>query len=151
MSLDISKLAKANVPSYMIEISGVSDALNVVQFGVRRDFQSCFTSVSKSNRAILKLILLILSETKLHLLFFSRKNFRVVHGIISRFEYLGLDNDVALYRVDINPNLFRLSQNYQSRIFQNVSAVDILTEVLQSSNLSSDSYEISCNGEYDPI
>lgn len=53
-----------------------------------------------------------------------------IHGVLSSFEQHGRDDQAVRYRAVLVPHLWRLSLTRQSRIFQDVSVQDIVTEVL---------------------
>lgn len=72
---------------------------------------------------------------------------RVYHGIISSFELIGQDDDYTLYRAELVPHLWRLTMNYQSRIFQNMPVPEIIREVLDGAGLQG-YYDFNLQGEY---
>ncbi|MBX7169752.1 MAG: type VI secretion system tip protein VgrG [Pyrinomonadaceae bacterium] len=51
-------------------------------------------------------------------------------GIINEFEQGGRDNFYSVYQARIVPHIWMLTQNLQSRIFQNISVPDILRKLL---------------------
>lgn len=73
-------------------------------------------------------------------------------GIIIDFEQAGrnLDYEYTQYRAVLAPRLWRLTLNYQSRIFQNKSVTDIIKDVLDLSGFSGSDYKFDLEGTYDP-
>src|SRR5262245_18984121 len=55
---------------------------------------------------------------------------RFVHGIISRFRQDHRDEEFAHYQAELVPPLWPLTRNTRSRIFQQKTTREILTEVL---------------------
>jgi type VI secretion system secreted protein VgrG len=55
---------------------------------------------------------------------------RHIHGMVSRFAVGGRDHRFTHYRMEVVPRLWLLTQSKQSRIFQQMSAHDILRKVL---------------------
>jgi len=55
---------------------------------------------------------------------------RHVNGIVSRFTYLGTSNDFALYSLELVPRLWLLTLGRDRVIYQNLSASDIIQQVL---------------------
>lgn len=60
---------------------------------------------------------------------------RRVHGVVRRVEDLGTAAGNRLVRVFVVPRLWLLSQRVDSRIFQRLTALDILTEVLAAAGI----------------
>ena len=56
--------------------------------------------------------------------------FRYINGMVSRFAQGGHDDRFTHYRMEVVPHLWLLTQSKQSRIFQQMSAPDILRKVL---------------------
>ena len=76
----------------------------------------------------------------------------VYHGIISNFEQIGQDQDYAVFRAILVPSVWRLTINYKSIIYQDMSVPDIVDDVLESNGLlPNDDYRFSLQGTYPPI
>ncbi|PRP91510.1 Phage-related baseplate assembly protein [Enhygromyxa salina] len=56
---------------------------------------------------------------------------RTVHGIVHLVEYIGVVDDRLQIRVEIVPALHLLSQRVDTRLWQDTSVVDVVTEVLE--------------------
>lgn len=76
---------------------------------------------------------------------------RMYHGIISSFEQTGQTQEGISYRAELVPRLWRLTLNYQSRIFQDMSVPEIIEQVLTDSGLQSDDFRFSMQSTYEPI
>ena len=68
---------------------------------------------------------------------------RHVHGVILRFKQLSRDKGFAAYEVVLVPSLWLLSFTARSRIFQNMSVVEIIEQALKEGGLSGNDYELS--------
>lgn len=76
---------------------------------------------------------------------------RVYNGIISSFQQVGQNEQGIFYQVHMVPLLWRLTLNYQSRIFQEKSIPDIIKEVLDEAGFEQDDYRFALNGNYLPL
>lgn len=76
---------------------------------------------------------------------------RVYHGIISKFEQIGQDEDYAIYRAVMVPLLWRLTLSYQSRIFQDMTVPEIIEDVFMGADFQPDDYRISLESTYDVL
>jgi len=76
----------------------------------------------------------------------------VIHGIVIDFEQLGRHTEeYMLYRAVLAPSLWRLSLNFQSRIFQHKTVEEILTEVLEGAALVAQTdFEFRLSETYEP-
>ena len=81
------------------------------------------------------------------------------HGIVSRFELTDesgqSDNGRPAYhdchyRIELVPTLWLLTHRYQSRIHQNKTTKDIITDVLTLGGIQSDRYRFELSGTYEP-
>jgi type VI secretion system secreted protein VgrG len=151
MKLQIENLIKANVPSFYIEIDGINAPLRVSQFWGEEGFSQLFHFSIQIESDILDISPDDAVGQSVTFAIYSNGNIRLFKGIVSHFEFSGIEHDMALYNADINPKTFLLSQNHQSRIFQNLSPIKILEEVLLSAGLTKDDYKISCSADYKPL
>ena len=71
-----------------------------------------------------------------------------ITGIISRFEQRGQSPDYVSYYAELVPKMWRLGLTFQSRIFQNMDIEKMVTEVLETSEFSSDDFEFQLNETY---
>jgi type VI secretion system secreted protein VgrG len=76
-----------------------------------------------------------------------------VHGVVTEIELIRSVKDdlltaTSLYRLRLAPQLAALAQTKHSRIFTDVTVLDVLRSVLEEEGLSSDDYEIRGSGTY---
>lgn len=68
---------------------------------------------------------------------------RYVHGIVSRFEMTGETADQMYFRAELVPSLWLLTHRYHSRIFQNKTTKEIITQVLTEGGVDPDRVDMS--------
>ena len=74
---------------------------------------------------------------------------RYVHGIIARFQHGDAGKKVTTYRVTLVPRAHLLHYRSDIRIFQELTAPDILQKVLEGAGLTSgDDFRLSLQGTY---
>jgi type VI secretion system secreted protein VgrG len=73
-----------------------------------------------------------------------------LYGILSELEEIGRGKDYAFFRGVLVPRCWRLSLNYQSRIFQNKSVPDIITDVLKGAGFRADDFRLDLKSSYQP-
>lgn len=79
------------------------------------------------------------------------KGERWFHGVIGRMEYTGDTVDQYYYRVELYPAMWLLTHRHRSRIFQNKSTKEILTQVLEEGGISGDAVKLEgLKATYDP-
>ncbi len=71
---------------------------------------------------------------------------RKIHGLVRRFTQLGLDDVYAVYEAELVPWLWLLSLNRDSRVFQQMTAVEIIEKVFKDRNQSD--YQVKCTGSF---
>ena len=77
---------------------------------------------------------------------------RWFHGIVSRFEMTGETAEQTYYRAELVPDLWLLTHRYNSRIFQQKSVKDIISQVLTDGGIASDRFDVSqLTGTYEPV
>jgi type VI secretion system VgrG family protein len=57
--------------------------------------------------------------------------YRFINGIVSRFLFLGYSGNISAYYAELVPSIWYLTQQHQSRIFQDMSVPEIIEEVLK--------------------
>jgi type VI secretion system secreted protein VgrG len=70
---------------------------------------------------------------------------RFIHGICSRVSQAERDEKFTMYRMEVVPKLWLLTQRAQSRIFQHISVPDILKKVLAGLDVN-----FQIQGTFDP-
>ncbi len=73
-----------------------------------------------------------------------------VHGVLRSFEQVEQRLDWVRYKAELVAPLWKLSMNYQSRIFIDKSIPDIVKEVLEGAGLASDDFEMRVQASYKP-
>ena len=75
---------------------------------------------------------------------------RLVHGVLSEFEYVGQTRDLELYEADLVPWIWRLQHRQDCRIFQDKTTPQILEAVLTGARLPRDWLRFNLSAEYAP-
>lgn len=75
---------------------------------------------------------------------------RWFHGIVGRFELTGETHDQTYFRAELVPTVWLLTHRYNSRIFQEKSVPDIISDVLTQAGVPSDRVEKSLSGTHEP-
>ncbi len=75
---------------------------------------------------------------------------RWFHGIVSRFEMTNQTEGQTYFRVELVPGIWLLTHRYNSRIFQNKTVKDIISDVLTSAGFASDRFRFTLQGSYQP-
>jgi type VI secretion system secreted protein VgrG len=73
-----------------------------------------------------------------------------VHGVLASFEQHGRGDEGVHYRAVLMPRLWRLSLTTQSRIFQELTVVDIVKQVLKDNGFEPEDSEFRVNGRTYP-
>ena len=73
---------------------------------------------------------------------------RHINGVVGKASIEKVETNFAIYSVDIYPLFWLLSFRKQSRIFQKMTAPDVIKEVLQDAGISTSEFKISLSGNY---
>lgn len=73
---------------------------------------------------------------------------RWFHGIVSRFEMTGETADQLYFRVELVPAVWLLTHRYNSRIFQDKTVPEIITDVLTKGGIASDRFRMVLEQDY---
>lgn len=73
---------------------------------------------------------------------------RYVHGIVDRFEQGEPGQRFTLYQMELVPAIWRMYYRHNCRIFQEMSAPDIIKKLLGELGLSGDAYRQSLQGNH---
>jgi type VI secretion system secreted protein VgrG len=73
-----------------------------------------------------------------------------IHGLIADFQQGGRTADWVAYRATLVPRLWLLTLNYQSRVFQNMTVEEIISQILQEAGFGSDDFRFALHGNYKP-
>ncbi len=71
-------------------------------------------------------------------------------GIVTEVSQTGQAGDYYSYEAELKPRLWRLSLTKHSRIFQEMSVEEIITEVLKENGLSTSDFKFELSGSYAP-
>ena len=71
-------------------------------------------------------------------------------GIVTEVSQKGRAGDYYSYEAELKPRLWRLSLTKHSRIFQEMSVEEIITEVLKENGLSTSDFKFELSGSYAP-
>ncbi|MBZ5712703.1 type VI secretion system tip protein TssI/VgrG [Nannocystis pusilla] len=74
---------------------------------------------------------------------------RLVHGFVTEAEYVGHTTSFELYELTIVPWAHRLLHRQSSRIFQDMTTQQIVSEVLRTAGLDADMFRFSLVGAYE--
>jgi type VI secretion system secreted protein VgrG len=147
----MNEFKPANAPHYVFEVPSVSNSFRVIQFwgdeGISSLFHYSIQLESDSTDVVQEDVV----GQKATLVINSQSYERSISGIISRFEFSGMEREVAVYNIDLVPEVFQLSQQQDCRIFQNLAVDKILEKVMQSAGINSNAYKFSLNDSYDPL
>ncbi|MCK4341528.1 MAG: type VI secretion system tip protein VgrG [Phycisphaerae bacterium] len=73
---------------------------------------------------------------------------RWFHGIVSRFELTNQTEGQTYFRAELVPGIWLLTHRHNSRIFQNKTVKDIITDVLTQAGFSSDRFQFNLSGTH---
>jgi type VI secretion system secreted protein VgrG len=75
---------------------------------------------------------------------------RYFHGIINNFMLTGKVDRFYTYQATVVPTVWLLDLNKNFRIFQNVTVKEIVTQILDENQISSDDYDFRLESDYQP-
>lgn len=136
---------------FLFEIEGLDSALRVARFAgteaVSELFRFDLTIVSEDPAISFESV--IGKPALLTLL--GQDEPRYVHGMVARFEQGDAGKKHTAYRVTIVPKPWRLLHRHDCRIFQELSAPDIIKKVLEGAGLASGTdFALHLRGSYVP-
>ncbi|HEY8039538.1 MAG TPA: type VI secretion system tip protein VgrG, partial [Polyangiaceae bacterium] len=134
-----------------IEIEGFSEELRVVHFegyeGISQLFEFEVTVGAESSAIAFADIVRKKASLTIHP--DGEDHPRLVHGVVSRFEQGSPHRRGSTYRITVVPWAWMLEQRVDSRIFQDMTAPDIVQKVLQAAGYTSgDDFKLSLQGTY---
>ncbi|KPA12311.1 type VI secretion protein VgrG [Candidatus Magnetomorum sp. HK-1] len=74
---------------------------------------------------------------------------RFFHGIICQFAYSGFSESMFVYSIKLVPTIWLLSYKIDCRIFQNLTPLDIVTQILEETGIFSDRFDIRVQKQCD--
>jgi type VI secretion system secreted protein VgrG len=78
----------------------------------------------------------------------SNSESRYFHGIISNFKFSGESHRFYMYEVTVVPTVWLLDLNKNYKIFQRMSVIDIVTQLLEENQVFSDAYIFKLESTY---
>ena len=75
---------------------------------------------------------------------------RFVHGFIRHAEYVGESRNYLLHELVLVPQIWRLQNRHDCRIFQELSTPDIIKQVLVGAGVPADKFRFDLTGTYAP-
>jgi type VI secretion system secreted protein VgrG len=79
---------------------------------------------------------------------FSMRDNKVVHGIITRLEWLSTNADESHYAVTLESRLALLSRSRRCAVYQNLSVPEVVEQVLRSQGLEGADFEFRLSRQY---
>jgi len=79
----------------------------------------------------------------------DHKSYRYIHGFISRFSQGNKEHELYRYRAQLVPWLWFLTRRAGSRIFQNLSVLDIIQKIF--SELGFSDFRLAVQGSFEPL
>jgi type VI secretion system secreted protein VgrG len=76
---------------------------------------------------------------------------RFINGIVDEIEYISETKAHIHYRFEVVPSVWLLKYRQDNRIFQDKTVEDIIEKVLTKAGITSENYEFSLQGNYQPI
>ncbi|MCB9596653.1 MAG: type VI secretion system tip protein VgrG [Sandaracinaceae bacterium] len=80
----------------------------------------------------------------------ERGSAQLFHGVIEEADYLRQTHVGHLYRVRLRPRVHELAYRVRTRIFQNLTAVEIVQQVLRDAGVPDDAVQWDLANQYDP-
>ncbi|WP_064555268.1 type VI secretion system Vgr family protein [Buttiauxella noackiae] len=81
---------------------------------------------------------------------FSMRDGKVVHGVLTRLEWLSTNADESRYRVTLESRLALLSRTRRCGVYQNNSVPEVVEQVLRAHGLEAPDFEFRLFREYPP-
>ncbi len=134
------KFKRGMEPVFTLEITGVTAAMEVVNFSAYERISEPFVLEAKlagrdeikSEEVIGKDAVLTISGGEVD---------RYFHGAVRKFEQVGRSGRKYLYRVEVVSFLHLLSLQRDCRIFQDLNVQDIIAQIFKESAIKTDDYE----------
>ncbi len=79
---------------------------------------------------------------------FAMRDSKVVHGIITRLEWLSTSADESRYSVTLESRLSLLSRSRRCALYQNVSVPKVVEQVLRAHGMEGPDFEFSLSRQY---
>lgn len=141
-----SLLSQGSTSSFQFEIPATRYLLSVAGFTVderiSHPYDIHLTLATQNNVALDEVI-----DKEAVLSVDHQGGTRYFHGVVREFTSLGMDGGYDLYHAHIVPALWFLSLEQDCRVFQFKNVQDIVAEILEESNITSDRYRFALSRE----
>lgn len=141
-----SLLSQGSTSSFQFEIPATRYLLSVAGFTVderiSHPYDIHLTLATQNNVALDEVI-----DKEAVLSVDHQGGTRYFHGVVREFTSLGTDGGYDLYHAHIVPALWFLSLEQDCRVFQFKNVQDIVAEILEESNITSDRYRFALSRE----
>jgi len=81
---------------------------------------------------------------------FGEEGERYINGLVFRFKQVGQKGRFTIYSAELVPFFWMISHRHTSRIFQNKSVPDIISQVFDEAGIISDQYRFALQNQYEP-
>ncbi|MDF1545728.1 MAG: type VI secretion system tip protein TssI/VgrG, partial [bacterium] len=147
----MADLLRANQADFLVEVDGVGAQLSVLRFTGHEFLSGLFEFTIRVEAAEPDIDPTAVIGQKAAFTIHSQGYERVINGIVSRFQFSGVHENVSVYDLRIVPSLALLSHRFDCRIFQEASAVDIISDVVDSSGAYADGWTMSDSSGLPPL
>ena len=143
-------MRRAFEADFIFQVQGYSDELRVLGFrgaeGISEPFQYNLELAARD--AGIDFGAIVGKTASLHI--YGEVGERYVNGIVTRLVQAGVGNRYTVYHAEMMPAVWLLSMRYKSRIFQEMSAQDIIKQVFQDAGIQSNAYRFALQGTHNP-
>lgn len=141
-------IRRSSEADFLFEIEDFTDEIRVLRFsgdeGISQPFRYDLKLAIQDNDVDLSAIV----GSDGHLTIRGDVGERYIHGIISRFIKAGIGNRWTIYHAEVVPYFWLFNLKFYSRIFQNKTVQEIITELFNSAGVPSDTYRFELQGTH---
>ncbi len=142
----INLLTQGSTSSFQFDIPAAKCLLSVLGFTVderiSHPYDIHLTLATKDNVILSEVI-----DKEVVLYVDHEGGTRHFHGVVREFTFLGTDGGYDIYHAHVVPSLWFLSLEQDCRVFQFKNVQDIVAEILEESNITSDRYRFALFNE----
>lgn len=137
-----SLLSQGSTASFQFDIPAATCVLSVLGFTVDERISHPYDiHLTLATQDDVKLVEVIDKEAVLYV--DHEGGSRHFHGVVREFTFLGTDGGYDIYHAHIVPALWFLSLEQDCRVFQFKNVQDIVVEILEESNITSERYRFA--------
>lgn len=142
----ISLLSQGSTSSFQFDVPAATSLLSVVGFTVDERISHPYDiHLTLVTQGEVKLDEIIDKEAALSV--DHGESTRYFHGVIREFTFLCKDGGYDIYHAHVVPSIWFLSLEQDCRVFQFKNVQDIIVQILQESNITSDRYRFALFNE----